>query len=150
MSITIRKAERKDVSLLFSFIKDIAEFEKLGNSVITTPETLEKTIFDSNLPIEAVFAVADGKEVAFAIYYFNFSTFTGRKGLFLEDLFVKEEYREQGIGKKLMDHCIDIARQQNCGRMEWTALKWNPACKFYEEQFNATPLDEWVTYRLTF
>ena len=147
--ILIRKAKREDISILFDFIKDIAEFEKLSDEVISSKELLEKTIFDSDIPIEAVFAMVDGKEVAFAIYYYNFSTFTGKPGLHLEDLFVKSEYRNRGIGKKIMNYCIDVAKEKGCGRMEWTALKWNPACDFYEEQFNAEALDEWVTYRLT-
>ena len=149
MEITIRKAVREDVTLLFEFIKGIAAFEKLDDLVKSSPEILEKTIFDSGLPIEAVFAVADNIEVAFAIYYFNFSTFTGKPGLFLEDLFVKPEYRKKGIGKKLMNYLIDEAIKRECGRMEWTALKWNPACDFYEEQFGAEPLDEWKIYRLS-
>ena len=147
--ILIRKAKREDISILFDFIKDIAEFEKLSDEVISSKELLEKTIFDRDIPIEAIFAMVDGKEVAFAIYYYNFSTFTGKPGLHLEDLFVKSEYRNKGIGKKLMNYCIDVAKKRGCGRMEWTALKWNPACDFYEEQFNAEALDEWVTYRLT-
>lgn len=150
MDITLRKAERKDVGLLFDFIKGIAEYEKLGDKVKSSPEILEETIFDSGMPIEAVFAMADGLEVAFAIYYFNFSTFTGKPGLFLEDLFVKPGFRKIGIGKKLMDYLVVEAKERGCGRMEWTALKWNPACQFYEEQFGAEPLDEWKIYRLSF
>ena len=150
MEIVIRKAVRNDAELLFEFIKGIAEFEELSDAVKSSPEILEKTIFDSGMPIEAIFAVADGVEIAFAIYYFNFSTFTGKLGLFLEDLFVKPEYRKKGIGKKLMDFVIDEAKRRGCGRMEWTALKWNPACDFYEQQFGAEPLDEWRIYRLSF
>jgi len=150
MDITLRKAERKDVGLLFEFIKGIAEYEKLGDAVKSSPELLEETIFDSGMPIEAVFASVDDSEVAFAIYYFNFSTFTGKPGLFLEDLFVKPEFRKKGIGKKLMDYLVTEAKERGCGRMEWSALKWNPACQFYEEQFGAEPLDEWKIYRLSF
>ncbi len=149
MEITIRKAGREDATLLFEFVKEIAEYEKLSDAVKSSPEILEKTIFDSGMPIEAIFAVSGGVEVAFAIYYFNFSSFTGKPGLFLEDLIVKPEYRKKGIGKKLMDHLIEDAKDRGCGRMEWTALKWNPACDFYEEQFGAEPLNEWTIYRLT-
>jgi GNAT superfamily N-acetyltransferase len=150
MEIKIRKAERKDVALIYEFIKGIAEFEKLSDAVKSSPEILAKTIFDSGIPIKVIFAEVDNTEVAFAVYYFNFSTFTGKPGLFLEDLFVKPEYRKKGIGKMLMDYLIDEAKQMECGRMEWTALKWNPACDFYEEQFGAEPLDEWKIYRLSF
>ena len=102
MEITIREAERKDVALIYEFIKEIAEFEKLGDEVKSSPEILEKTIFDSGVPIKVIFAEVDEIEVAFAVYYFNFSTFTGKPGLFLEDIFVKPD-TENNIGKMLMD-----------------------------------------------
>jgi len=150
MDIKIREAERKDVALIYEFIKEIAEFEKLGDEVKSSPEILEKTIFDSGVPIKVIFAEVDEIEVAFAVYYFNFSTFTGKPGLFLEDIFVKPGYRKNNIGKRLMEYLIDKAKQMGCGRMEWTALKWNPACDFYEQQFGAKPMDEWKIFRLSF
>lgn len=149
-AFSFRQATREDIPLLLSFIKEIAEYEKLSDKVYATEQILENTLFDRGLPVEAVFATVEDKEVAFAIYYHNFSTFTGKPGFYLEDLFVREEYRKSGIGKALMNYCIDLARQRGCGRMEWSALKWNPACNFYEQQFHAVPLNEWVTYRIEF
>lgn len=146
--ISFRQATIDDIPLLLFFIRKIAEYEKLSGEVSATEEILKETLFEKNLPIEAVFAIIDDQEVGAAIYYHNFSTFTGKPGLYLEDLFVIQEYRNQGVGRALMNYCIDLAKSRGCGRMEWSALKWNPACHFYERVFDATPLNEWVTYRL--
>ena len=144
---TIRKAERKDVALLLEFIRGIAMYEKLEDEVVADAATLESEMFDHH-KAEAVFVVADGKEVGFALYFFNFSTFIGHSGLYLEDLYVWPEYRGRGYGKALLLHLASIARERHCGRMEWTCLDWNqPSIDFYLS-LGAVPMNEWTIYRL--
>ena len=146
-NITIRKAERKDVGLLLEFIRGIAKYEKMEDEVVAKAETLEAEMFDHHRAV-AVFAVMDGKEVGFALYFFNFSTFIGHSGLYLEDLFVWPEYRGQGYGKALLLHLAAIARERHCGRMEWSCLNWNqPSIDFYLS-LGAVPMKEWTVYRL--
>lgn len=146
-NFTIRKAERKDVALLLEFIKGIARYEKLEKEVVADPATLESEMFDHQRA-EAVFAVVDGHEVGFALYFFNFSTFLGHSGLYLEDLFVWPEYRGRGYGKALLLHLAGIAREKHCGRMEWTCLDWNkPSIDFYLS-LGAIPMSDWTVYRL--
>lgn len=144
---TIRKAERKDVALLLEFIKGIAKYEKLEKEVIADLATLESEMFDHQRA-EAVFSIVDGHEVGFALYFFNFSTFLGHSGLYLEDLFVWPEYRGRGYGKALLLHLAGIAREKHCGRMEWTCLDWNkPSIDFYLS-LGAIPMSDWTVYRL--
>ncbi len=146
-SFTIRQAERRDVPLLLEFIRGIAKYEKLEDQVVATTETLEAEMFDRHRA-EAVFAVVDGREVGFALYFFSFSTFIGHSGLYLEDLFVWPEYRGKGYGKALLLHLAAIARERNCGRMEWTCLDWNrPSIDFYLS-LGAKPMNDWTVYRL--
>ena len=146
-NFTIRKAERKDVGLLLEFIRGIAKYEKMENKVVASAETLEAEMFDHH-KAEAVFAVVDGKEVGFALYFFNFSTFIGHSGLYLEDLFVWPEYRGQGYGKALLLHLSAIAHERKCGRMEWSCLNWNqPSIDFYLS-LGAVPMNDWTIYRL--
>ncbi len=148
MKTEFRLATKEDIPLILSFIRELAEYEQLSNEVTATTDILEESLFGEKPAAEVVFAIEEGKEVGFALWFHNFSTFVGRPGLYLEDLYVKPEYRKKGIGKALMEYCIRIARERNCGRMEWWVLKWNPAIKFYE-QLGAVPMDEWVVYRLT-
>lgn len=146
-NFTIREAERRDVPLLLEFIKGIAKYEKMEDEVVATPETLEKEMFVHH-KAEAVFAVVDGREVGFALYFYNFSTFIGHSGLYLEDLFVWPEFRGEGYGKALLLHLAAIARAQKCGRMEWTCLNWNqPSIDFYLS-LGAVPMSDWTIYRL--
>lgn len=148
MKLQFRKATRDDIPLILSFIRELAEYERLSHEVTATEEILARSLFGEREAAEVVFAIADGIEVGFALWFHNFSTFVGKPGLYLEDLYVKPEFRKKGIGKALMDYCIKTARERDCGRMEWWVLKWNPAIKFYE-QMGAIPMDEWVVYRLT-
>jgi len=146
-NFAIRKAERKDVGLLLEFIRGIAKYEKMEDEVVATAEMLEAEMFDHHRA-EAVFAVVNGKEVGFALYFFNFSTFIGHSGLYLEDLFVWPEYRGRGYGKALLLHLATIARERHCGRMEWSCLNWNqPSIDFYLS-LGAVPMKEWMVYRL--
>ena len=146
-NITIRKAERQDVPLLMEFIRGIAKYEKMENEVIASEQTLEEEMFDHHRA-EAIFAVVDGEEVGFALYFYNFSTFIGHSGLYLEDLFVKPEHRGKGYGKALLLHLVGIASEHHCGRMEWSCLNWNqPSIDFYLS-LGAIPMKEWTVYRL--
>ena len=144
----IRKAVRQDVPLILEFIKGIARYEKMENEVVATTELLEEQLFDKG-HAEVIFAMEEGVEVGFALFFHNFSTFLGRGGLYLEDLFVYPEHRGKGYGKALFLELVRIANERGCGRMEWVCLNWNkPSIDFYRSM-GAVPLDEWTTYRLT-
>lgn len=146
-NVTIRKAEREDVGLLLEFIRGIAKYEKMEDEVVATVEVLESEMFDHHRA-EAIFAVVDSQEVGFALYFFNFSTFIGHSGLYLEDLFVWPEYRGRGYGKALLLHLVAMASERHCGRMEWSCLNWNkPSIDFYLSM-GAIPMKEWTVYRL--
>ena len=132
-SLKIRPATEADVELLVKFIRALAEYEKLLDEVVATEEIVLESLFGEQPSAEALIGEWEGKPVAFAIYFENFSTFMGRSGLYLEDLFVKSEYRKRGIGKGMLKHLAKIAVERGCPRFEWIALDWNePAIKFYE------------------
>ena len=147
-TVTFRKAEREDVALILEFIKGLAAYEKMENEVVADEALLEEWIFDKQ-KAEVIFAVADGKEVGFALFFHNFSTFLGRAGLYLEDLFVKSEYRGKGYGKAILKKLAAIAVERGCGRLEWSCLDWNkPSIDFYRS-LGAVPMEEWTVYRVT-
>ena len=146
-NILIRRAERQDVPLLLEFIKGIARYAKMENEVIASPEVLEREMFDEHRA-EAVLALVDGREVGFALYFYNFSTFIGHSGLYLEDLFVWPEYRGKGYGKALLLHLVKTAREHQCGRMEWMSLDWNKPSNDFYLSLGAVPLNECTIYRL--
>ncbi len=147
--VVIRKAEEKDISLILSFIKMIAEYEKLSAEVIATEEDIRNSVFSTNSNVEIIFAYYKDIPVAYAVYFYNFSTFIGRKGLYLEDIFVIPEYRKEGVGKIILKYLVKEAIKNNCGRMEWSVLNWNElAIKFYEK-IGAVPLKEWTVFRLS-
>lgn len=146
--LTFRYADRNDVTLILQFIRNLAEYENMLDEVIADEALLEEWIFDKQ-KAEVIFAVVDGREVGFALFFHNFSTFLGRAGIYLEDLFVLPEYRGCGYGKGLLKKLASIAVERNCGRLEWSCLDWNqPSIDFYLS-LGATPMDEWTTYRLT-
>ena len=143
-----RFAERKDAALILEFIKALAEYEKLSDEVVVTPETLDEWIFDRQ-KAEVIFALEDGVEVGFALFFHNFSTFLGRAGLYLEDLFVRPAYRGRGYGKGLLAALAKIALERGCGRLEWVCLDWNkPSIDFYRS-LGAVSMDDWTIYRVT-
>lgn len=143
----IRKATADDSQLIFDLIRKLAVFEKMENEVVTNVEELRENIFAKKYA-EVIIAEENEKPVGFALYFFNFSTFVGKPGLYLEDLFVEPDCRGKGYGKKLLIELSKIAKKQNCGRMEWSVLDWNsPAIKFYES-LGAKPMDEWTVFRL--
>ena len=148
MDYQFRMAERKDVGIILSFIRALAEYEGMSDQVVATEELLEEQMFDRE-KAKALFVMEDGKEVGFALYFCNFSTFCGRAGLYLEDLYVYPEYRGKGYGKALLSKLAQMAADSGCERMEWWCLDWNrPSIEFYKS-LGATPMDEWTVYRLT-
>ena len=143
----IRQAERKDCAVILSFIQALADYENMSDDVVADEALLEEWIFDKQ-KAEVIFAVADGKEVGFALFFHNFSTFLGRAGIYLEDLFVLPEYRGKGYGKALLKKLAEIAVERGCGRLEWSCLDWNqPSIDFYLS-LGAKPMDEWTLYRM--
>lgn len=145
---SFRKATEKDVSLILYFIKLLAEYEKMANEVVATEELLKEWIFEKK-KAEVIFAIEQGKEVGFALFFHNFSTFLGRAGIYLEDLFVLPEYRGKGYGKGLLKRLAQIAVERGCGRLEWSCLDWNePSIEFYLS-LGAKKMEEWTVYRLT-
>ncbi len=144
----IRQAERKDCAIILSFIQALAEYENMTDEVVADEELLEEWIFDKQ-KAEVIFAVADGKEVGFALFFHNFSTFLGRAGIYLEDLFVLPEYRGNGYGKALLKKLAAITVERGCGRLEWSCLDWNkPSIDFYLS-LGAKRMDDWTMYRMT-
>ena len=143
-----RYANESDVSLILEFIKGLAEYEKMSDEVIATEDLLREWIFKKK-KAEVIFALEDTQAVGFALFFHNFSTFLGRAGLYLEDLFVKPEYRGKGYGKALLKQLAAIAVERGCGRLEWSCLDWNkPSIDFYLS-LGAKPMDEWTVYRVT-
>lgn len=146
--VTFRFAQPEDAALILRFIRGLAEYEKLSDEVVATEELLREWIFEKG-KAEVLFAVADGTEVGFALFFHNFSTFLGRAGIYLEDLFVLPEHRGHGYGKALLKRLAAIAVERGCGRLEWSCLDWNaPSIAFYKSM-GAVPMDEWTVYRLT-
>jgi len=142
-----RYAQEKDVPLILNFIRELAAYEKMSDDVVATEALLTEWIFEKK-KAEVIFVLEEGKEVGFALFFHNFSTFLGRAGLYLEDLFVLPEYRGKGYGKALLRRLAQIARERGCGRMEWWCLDWNrPSIAFYRA-LGAQPMDEWTVYRL--
>ena len=146
--VTFRKAVREDVPLILEFIKGLAEYEKMSDEVVATEEILDEWLFDKE-KAEVIFAIAEGEELGFALFFHNFSTFLGRAGIYLEDLFVKPKYRGNGYGKAILKRLAQIAVERGCGRLEWSCLDWNqPSIDFYLS-LGATPMSGWTGYRLT-
>ncbi|MCI9211309.1 MAG: GNAT family N-acetyltransferase [Eubacterium sp.] len=148
MNLTFRNAERKDTLLILQFIKELADYEKMLNEVVADETTLETWIFDKQ-KAEVIFALEDGKEVGFALFFHNFSTFLGRAGIYLEDLYVKPECRGKGYGKAILKKLASIAVERGCGRLEWWCLDWNkPSIDFYLS-LGAEAMSDWTVYRIT-
>ena len=147
-SLTIRMAQEQDIPLILRFIRELAQYEGLLDQVTATQEVLEEWLFRRK-KAEVVFPMVEGKEIGFALFFHNFSTFLGRAGLYLEDLYILPEYRGRGYGRALMVRLARIARERGCGRMEWWCLNWNqPSIAFYQS-LGAKAMDEWTVYRIT-
>ena len=148
-SITVRKAVEDDVPIILTLIKELAEYEKLSNQVLADENKLKNTLFGKTKYAEVLIAEYNGKPAGQALFFYNYSTFFAKPGIYLEDLFVKPEFRGKGIGKKLLKSLIKIAKENNCGRVEWAVLDWNePAINFYKK-LGAVIMKDWKTFRLT-
>lgn len=146
---TFRAAVPGDEALILKFIHELAVYEHMDDQVVATPELLREWIFEKK-KCEVVFAEAEGEAVGFTLFFHNFSTFLGRAGIYLEDLFVLPEHRGKGYGKALLKNLARIAVERGCGRLEWACLDWNaPSIDFYTKKMKAVPMDEWTVYRLT-
>lgn len=146
--LTFRYAQRSDAPLILQFIRELADYEKMSDEVVADEETLEEWIFDKG-KAEVLFAVVDEKEIGFALFFHNFSTFLGRAGIYLEDLFVRPEHRGKGYGKAILKQLASIAVERKCGRLEWWCLDWNqPSIDFYRS-LGAEPMSDWTVYRMT-
>lgn len=147
--LSIRPATRRDAAQVFAFIRDLAEYEKLLDDVIATPEDIERALFAPQPRVFCDIAEWEGKPAGFALWFYNFSTFRGRHGIYLEDLFVKPAFRGHGIGKALLVGLAQRAVREGCARVEWSVLDWNePSINFYKS-LGAVPMDEWTIFRLT-
>ena len=146
--LTFRYATVEDCGTILGFIKELAEYEHMSDDVIATEELLKEWIFVKK-KAEVIFALEDGKEVGFALFFHNFSTFLGRAGIYLEDLFVKKEYRGKGYGKALLKKLAQITVERGCGRLDWSCLDWNQSSIDFYRSLGAVPMDEWTVYRLT-
>ena len=146
--VEFRRAEEKDAALILRFIRELAAYEKLDGQVVATEELLREWIFEKG-KAEVLFPVENGVEVGFALFFHNFSTFLGRAGLYLEDLYIRPEHRGKGYGKATLQKLARIAVERGCGRLEWSCLDWNtPSISFYLS-LGAEPMEEWTVYRLS-
>ena len=146
--ITIRYAQESDIPQILQFIRELASYENMLDEVVATEDLLQEWIFEKK-KAEVILAVKDNKSVGFALFFHNFSTFLGRAGIYLEDLFVKPEHRGKGVSKALLQRLAQITMERGCGRLEWACLDWNkPSIDFYLS-LGATPMDQWTIYRLT-
>ncbi len=147
-AFTIRFAEPKDIPAILGFIRELAAYEKLEDQVVATEELLQEWLFEKQ-KAEVILAVVDGTPVGSALFFHNFSTFLGRAGIYLEDLYVQPAYRGRGYGKALLKRLAQITVERGCGRLEWACLDWNqPSIDFYRS-LGAVSMDGWTTYRLT-
>ncbi|MDP3443759.1 MAG: GNAT family N-acetyltransferase [Ignavibacteria bacterium] len=147
--LIIRKGTEKDVSIILDLIKALADYEKAPNEVIADEKILLQNLFGEKPYAETLIAEYNGEPAGFALFFHNFSTWIGKPGIYLEDLFVKPHLRGKGIGKRLLVQIAKIAVERDCGRFEWSVLDWNePSIQFYKN-LGAKPMDEWTTFRMT-
>ncbi len=145
----IRTATMADVPLILSFIRKLAEYEKLAHEVTVTEAGLREVLFGERRYAEVIIADDHGQPVGFALFFHNFSTFVGKPGIYLEDLYVDVEHRGKGFGKALLVYLAKLAKERDCGRLEWSVLDWNePSIRFYQS-LGAVPMDEWTIFRVT-
>lgn len=147
--LVIRNAVPTDTSVILELIKELADYEKLSNEVTATAQDLQNNLFAENTFIEVLIAEYEYKPAGYALFFYNFSTFTGKPGLYLEDLFVKPAFRNLGIGKALLERIIKLAKDRNCGRVEWSVLDWNESAIDFYKSRGAVPMEGWTIFRLS-
>lgn len=148
-NLTIRSADADDVPVILGLIRELADYEKMSNEVVASEDSLKASLFCDRRVAEVLIGELDGAAVTFAVFFHNFSTFLGRHGLYLEDLYVKPEHRGKGFGRAMLSRLAQIAVERHCGRLEWAVLDWNePAIGFYRK-LGAVPMDEWTVFRIT-
>ena len=146
---TIKPAAKKDVPVILAFIKKLADYERLSHEIVATEELLQRTLFGQRRTAEVVIGYHHNEPVGFVLFFHNFSTFVGRPGIYIEDLFVEEAFRRRGFGAALLAHVAKLAVERDCGRLEWSVLDWHePAVNFYTK-LGAMPLNEWTVFRVT-
>ena len=148
-TLSIRQATRADVPLVLSFVKDLAEYEKLSHLVVATEQVIAEELFGPKSHTEVLLGYSGAEPAAFAVYFHNFSTFLGKKGLYLEDLYVRPAHRRRGFGRAMLLQVARIAAERNCGRLEWSVLDWNEPAIFFYETLGATIMHEWKQVRVT-
>ena len=147
--LVIREAKPEDVPLIFQLIKELAEYEKLTHEVVADETILRETLFGDKKYAEILIAEYDGEPAGQALFFHNYSTFIGRPGIYLEDIYIRPSLRGKGIGKALLRSLVKLAKDRNCGRVEWAVLDWNePSIQFYKK-LGAVPMDEWTVFRVT-
>lgn len=147
--LNIRPATEQDIDLILHFVRELAIYEKAEHEVKATSDHVRRTLFCANPAVFGLICEVDGKPVGFAVYFFNYSTWQGQHGLYLEDLYITPDSRGHGAGKALLQHLAQIALEKDCGRFEWSCLDWNtPSIKFYDS-LGALPQTEWIRYRMT-
>jgi GNAT superfamily N-acetyltransferase len=145
----IRSATESDVPVIFSFVKKLASYERLSHEVVATEELIRETLFGLRRTAEIAIGYLEAQPVGFVLFFHNYSTFLGKPGLYIEDLFVDEDYRRRGYGRALLLHVARLAKERGCGRLEWSVLNWNqPAIDFYKK-LGASPMSEWTVFRIT-
>jgi GNAT superfamily N-acetyltransferase len=145
----IKPASVEDVPVILTFIKGLAEYEKLAHEVVATEEILRETLFGAKPFAEVVIGYYQQQPVCFALFFHNFSTFLGRPGIYLEDLFVQPEFRGKGFGGKLLTYLAKLTKERNCGRLEWSVLDWNESAIRFYKGLGAKPMQEWTIFRVT-
>ncbi len=147
--VEIRTASPDDVGLILSFIRELAEYEKLDHEVVASEQDLRETLFGDRTVAEVLIAEHESRPAGFALFFHNYSTFLGKPGIYLEDLFVRPEFRGKGIGRMLLEHLAKLGRERGCGRLEWWVLDWNEAAIRFYESLGAEAMSDWTVYRLT-
>ena len=145
----MRKAQRGDVGLVLQLIRELAEYEKLLHEVVADEETLERSLFDDPKGPEVLIGEEGEDVIGFVLFFHNFSTFLGRKGVYIEDLYVREAYRGKGYGQAILREICKLAKERNCGRVDWWVLDWNEKAINFYKKIGAVPMDEWTVFRLT-
>ena len=147
--LKIRQATIKDVPLILTFIKELAEYEKLSSSVTANEALLKKTLFGKKKYAEVIIAEYEGEPAGHALYFYNYSTFAGKPGIYLEDIYIRPNLRGKGIGKSLLIHLINLAKEKDLGRVEWAVLDWNESAVNFYKRLGAVPMNGWTVFRLT-